>query len=595
MFFIGTKSVYASDIVERIYGSDRYSTAAQISGKGWDKSDYVILATGVNYPDALCATPLAKKYNAPILLTEKDKLNIAAEQEIKRLKASHIIIVGGYQAISSQVEEALIGDGIQCTRIYGTDRYDTSVKVAEQLEKSDQIIIATGANFPDTLSIAPYASMKNIPILLTSKSELPETVRAYISKQSVTKIYVIGGEGAVSEKILEELPDATRIAGADRYKTNIAVLNEFKNDFNYSNLYIATGANFPDALAGSALAQLTNSPILLVNYNLTEDSQKIITANAPQIQHIILLGGKNAVASIDTSENDTSSNQGGSGQSSTGTQDSSQGATGSSQGTSGEVTVSKQDEYYNVMKDALSSFADELHIKITNYDNKIYNLDIIDQVLNENPLIDYGYSEASAQISVLGTEADMDIKFKYSFTREVMNKMKQAAEEKAKLMVSNLISPGMTDYQKELTLHDYVINHARYDYVDYLNGSLPNEVYTDYGVLVNGIAVCEGYAKAMYRLLTLAGIETKYVVGDASDGSGEWIPHAWNIVKIGGQYYQLDTTWDDPVMEDGSDTLSHYYFNVTDYLMGKDHTWDRSKYPACTSTTYRYQLSLGIK
>ena len=160
--------------------------------------------------------------------------------------------------------------------------------------------------------------------------------------------------------------------------------------------------------------------------------------------------------------------------------------------------------------------------------------------------------------------------------------MKTAVEKKAKEILGSIITPTMKDYEKEKAIHDYVVNNSRYDIENYNANTIPSESYSDYGVLIKGVAVCDGYAKAMFRLLNDAGVKTLYVIGTA-DGGG----HAWNIVQLGGQYYQLDTTWDDPVSSSGN-ILSYKYYNVTDSVMAKDHGWDRSKYPACTATTYSY-------
>lgn len=108
------------------------------------------------------------------------------------------------------------------------------------------------------------------------------------------------------------------------------------------------------------------------------------------------------------------------------------------------------------------------------------------------------------------------------------------------------------------------------------------EEYTADGVLVKGRGVCASYARAMQKLLRTAGIPCLYVSGT---GRGV-VKHAWNIVKIGGQYYHLDTTWDDSVNSNKKSLLRHEYFNVTDTKMQRDHQWDRRAYPPCNSTSY---------
>jgi transglutaminase/protease-like cytokinesis protein 3 len=148
----------------------------------------------------------------------------------------------------------------------------------------------------------------------------------------------------------------------------------------------------------------------------------------------------------------------------------------------------------------------------------------------------------------------------------------------------------MSDYEKELALHDYLVNNCKYD-PRVLAGNIPDssdDTYNAYGALINGTAVCQGYADAMYRLLKAVGIENMMVLGTVSDGV-QTVDHAWNIVKIGGQCYQLDSTFDDPSYKDGGSHPTHDYFNVTDDFLSRDHTWDKSKYPVCNSSEYTYK------
>ena len=125
--------------------------------------------------------------------------------------------------------------------------------------------------------------------------------------------------------------------------------------------------------------------------------------------------------------------------------------------------------------------------------------------------------------------------------------------EAVKNIADSYTSLGMADYQKELRLHDYLVNHCQYSY-----GSPDDEnEFRAYGALIDGEAVCSGYAEAMALLLTYSGVECKIVIGSSKNEN-----HAWNLVKISGDWYHLDATWDDPVAEKASST-SQNYFNVT--------------------------------
>ncbi len=121
------------------------------------------------------------------------------------------------------------------------------------------------------------------------------------------------------------------------------------------------------------------------------------------------------------------------------------------------------------------------------------------------------------------------------------------------------VKSGMSDYQKALVLHDWLANHVAYSYDRYLSDTLVAEDYNAYGALVLREAVCQGYAEAYHILMSLCGIEC-YVVSSKS------LNHAWNVVKIDGQYYNLDVTWDDPVY-DILGRVNHYYFLVDNNTM----------------------------
>ncbi|WP_058301767.1 S-layer homology domain-containing protein [Gorillibacterium timonense] len=156
--------------------------------------------------------------------------------------------------------------------------------------------------------------------------------------------------------------------------------------------------------------------------------------------------------------------------------------------------------------------------------------------------------------------------------------------EKATDILHQIIKPDMTEFDKELAIHDYLVLHTAYDYDHYLTDTVPADSYSAYGVLFKGTAVCQGYANAAQLLLELAGIDSQIVYGMAN-GDG----HAWNKVNIGGDDYNLDVTWDDPVPDIQGQT-NYAYFNVTDEELARDHTWETSSYPAASATSLNYYV-----
>lgn len=144
-----------------------------------------------------------------------------------------------------------------------------------------------------------------------------------------------------------------------------------------------------------------------------------------------------------------------------------------------------------------------------------------------------------------------------------------AAYNNAENIIKSSINGNMSELEKEKFLHDYVVKNTKYDYENFINNTVPDDSYTPYGILVKKIGVCQGYAETMTLLLNMAGIECTTVVGKSQNQN-----HAWNKVKIDNNYYNLDTTWDDPAPDKGSDYVRYDYFNVSDEQLSKDHNWD---------------------
>ncbi|MCB2313991.1 DUF5050 domain-containing protein [Clostridium tagluense] len=171
----------------------------------------------------------------------------------------------------------------------------------------------------------------------------------------------------------------------------------------------------------------------------------------------------------------------------------------------------------------------------------------------------------------------------------IINDAKVAAVyDKAKDIVNNITNNNMSDLEKELAIHQYVVKNTAYDYENYKSGTLTEDSYTAYGTLIIGKAVCQGYADTMKLLLNLAGIEAKVVKEDAYVKKEL---HAWNLVKIDGEYYHLDATLDDPVPDEG-DKVAYTYFNLSDEKISKDHEWVRKNYPISVNEKFQYLQSM---
>lgn len=289
----------------RYGGTDRYDTSVEVAKGGWTSSgsDTVILASGEGYADALCAAPLAKKYSAPILLTESQTLNDKVKSEISSLGAKNVIIIGGTASISDSIENELESEGLTVKRIWGQDRYETSVAAAKELGSYSNIVLTSGAGYADALSIAPIAASQGMPILLTSKNTVPDTVKNYIDeeKSNITNTYLVGGTGVISDSSVASLPSSPiRISGNDRYETNVGVMSYFKSDIDFTDMYVVKGAGpigneYADALSASALAAKTSSPVILTNVVLPDCTEDFIEKNVSDNKDVIAVGGESAV------------------------------------------------------------------------------------------------------------------------------------------------------------------------------------------------------------------------------------------------------------------------------------------------------------
>lgn len=263
LFFLITSKVSAQETTKRLGGQNRYQTAVAISNEGWKQSSYAILATGQNFPDAIVVAPLAMKYDAPILLTEKSSLNEDTKKELLRLGTQNVFIVGGQGVITATVESQIKALNIKVTRIAGKDRYETAVKVAEMMGNINEVMLATGENFPDALSVAPAAAKMGIPILLIQPKKIPECAIKYLNSKPITKAYIVGDESIASGDIVKPFSFTYgNIYGTDRYKTNHDAILRFQDILNSNTFYVATGDNYANALTCSVLAAKNNSPIL---------------------------------------------------------------------------------------------------------------------------------------------------------------------------------------------------------------------------------------------------------------------------------------------------------------------------------------------
>lgn len=289
--------------VTRLAGTNRYATAAAISRSKFNPGVPVVyIATGKNFPDALAAGPVAVLDRGPILLVEPGTLPVETAGELSRLKPKRIVVVGGPGVVSDFVMGRL---GAYTTgsvaRLSGKNRYATAAAISKSWFSPGVPVayIATGLNFPDALAGGPVAALSGGPILLVDPNAVPAETAAELSRLKPGRITILGGPGAVSTSVQSALTrftsgTVTRLSSTNRYAT-AAAISKSKFSPPIPIVYIATGANFPDALAGGPVAGINSNPILLVAQNsIPQPTRSELSRLRPHA--IVILGGPGVVS-----------------------------------------------------------------------------------------------------------------------------------------------------------------------------------------------------------------------------------------------------------------------------------------------------------
>lgn len=275
-----TQQQEKSQQVTRISGKDRITTSVEISKSAYTTSENVVLASGFNFADALSAGQLASALDAPLLLSSQNKLDSQTKNEIERLKAKKVYVVGGDNAISkSGVDTTLKSEKIDVTRLEGQDRYSTSQKVMEKTKEiinPEYLLIASGKNFPDALAATSFFVNHKSVMVLSDGVTYP---------QSNLQEIAIGGKNQLPLKGFT----GKRVSGKDRYETalEIAKLSFDKNN----NAILASGQVFADSLSAVSLTKKHNAPIILTQSDsLTENAKKYLNG-----KNVFIVGGEKTV------------------------------------------------------------------------------------------------------------------------------------------------------------------------------------------------------------------------------------------------------------------------------------------------------------
>lgn len=317
-----TRPAAAADPVARISGADRVSTAVAVADAGWDRAPHVLLATSVDYPDAVAAAALAASHDAPVLLNPPEGLSAPVRDALQRLGATDVTILGGTNAMSATVEGELRDLGLDVGRIAGGDRFETAAAVAESATarnatapETPVAALALGARadsgdaWPDALSAASLAGLDvPVPTLLTARDGLPETTRDALRELAPDTVVILGGDAAISARVGDQVADlgadVVRAEGTNRYRTSVAVarhaaggVHADTGTLDSEQAVFVSGQDFPDALAAGALAARREAPLLLVPQGRLDDGvDAYLRADTTTVTEGALVGGSGAVS-----------------------------------------------------------------------------------------------------------------------------------------------------------------------------------------------------------------------------------------------------------------------------------------------------------
>lgn len=257
--------------VTRIYGADRYETAFAASDMIYEKIgqqfDRIVVASGKDYPDALSAMMLMPK--SPFILTSDATESKTLDYIHNRVKAGgQVCLIGGTGVVSQRLEDTLTKEGYEVIRLGGKDRYETNLEVVKtrvNVWAEYDLVICSGKNYADALSAG--TATDNNAVLMIVDDKLTESQIQFFNTYPIGRVWILGGEGAVSKDVEKELAKfkPTRIAGRDRFETSALAAKQFSNSMTNS-IVLAYGYDFADGLVAGTFSYLyTNDEVVREN------------------------------------------------------------------------------------------------------------------------------------------------------------------------------------------------------------------------------------------------------------------------------------------------------------------------------------------
>lgn len=301
--------------VTRYAGEHRYETAAVIAEQ-YANADTVYITTGTAFADSLAGGPAASRgvlgfmetpegEPAPVLLTKPTYLPDHTKTILETISPSNIVILGREAAVSTKIEQDLAAYGDNVSRIGGADRYETAVNIAREFDDPDTIYVALGLAdyYADALAGSALAGRDGVPVVLTKTDSVPASTKTYLEEHPDANIIVLGGEVVVSEAVYDEIGASDRYGAADRYLSSLEISKQFDAA---EHVFVATGKDYADALAGGAYAGSVNGPVILVNGErdelpngeVSENFKDKLEAELDRLapSSVVILGGTRAVS-----------------------------------------------------------------------------------------------------------------------------------------------------------------------------------------------------------------------------------------------------------------------------------------------------------
>jgi len=220
----------------------------------------------------------------------------------------------------------------------------------------------------------------------------------------------------------------------------------------------------------------------------------------------------------------------------------------------------------------------------------------------EGDYLRFQYNTCTASAKPVSAEGDNAILFTYAISYYDSAEQEAAVDDKVAEIIDSLDLENQTDYNKILTIYNYIRGNVEYDF-DNLEDDDYHLKHSAYGALIDGKAVCQGYSLALYRLLLEAGIDNRVIFGTGTGVTGEAEDHTWNVVKLGDEYYNMDIT------EDASSVISHCFLKGSSSFDGNhvrseeydndtfssDYTVSENDYVEDALTDYARLVTDGLK